>query len=50
MVPGRREYGVYSDNRVYLFATEDSRRRFEQSPQRYTAEALQAASGAPTVR
>ncbi|MGD9722369.1 MAG: thioredoxin family protein [Pirellulales bacterium] len=44
MVPGRREFGVYSDNRVYLFADEASRRRFEQNPRRYTAEALQMAS------
>ncbi len=50
MVPGRREFGVYSDRRVYLFADENSRRRFEQNPKRYTPAALQAAGPAPVVR
>ena len=50
LVPGRREYGVYSDNRVYLFADESSRRRFEENPARYGAEAIQAANGAPVMR
>jgi protein disulfide-isomerase len=50
LVPGRREFGVYSDNRVYLFADEASRRKFEQNPQRYSAESLQAATGAPLTR
>jgi protein disulfide-isomerase len=49
-VPGRREFGVYSDNRVYLFADQASRKKFEENPSRYTAEALQAAAGAPLVR
>jgi protein disulfide-isomerase len=49
LVPGRREYGVYSDNRVYLFADEASRRKFEQNPQRYAAEALQAAAAGAQV-
>lgn len=43
LVPGKREFGVYADNRVYLFADEASRRKFEQNPKRYSAEALQAA-------
>ncbi len=41
-VPGRREFGVYMDNRVYLFASEESLRRFEKNRHRYAAEALQA--------
>jgi protein disulfide-isomerase len=49
LVPGRREYGVYSDNRVYLFANEASRQRFEQNPRRYAAETLQAATQGQTV-
>jgi YHS domain-containing protein/thiol-disulfide isomerase/thioredoxin len=42
MVPGRREFGVFVDNRVYLFANEESLQRFQQNPNRYAAEALQA--------
>jgi protein disulfide-isomerase len=49
LVPGRREYGVYSDNRVYLFADETTRQRFEQNPKRYAAEALQAATPPATA-
>jgi protein disulfide-isomerase len=49
LVPGRREYGVYSDNRVYLFADESSRQRFEQNPKRYAAESLQAATPPATA-
>lgn len=49
LVPGRREFGVYSDNRVYLFANEASRQRFEQNPRRYAAETLQAATQGQTV-
>jgi thiol-disulfide isomerase/thioredoxin/YHS domain-containing protein len=41
-VQGKREYGVYLDNRIYLFADETSRQRFEQNPRRYSAEVLQA--------
>jgi YHS domain-containing protein len=40
---------VYSDNRVYLFANEASRQRFEQNPRRYAAETLQAATQGQTV-
>ncbi len=49
MVPGHREFGVYSDNRVYLFADAASRKKFEANPTRYTAAALQAAAGQPPV-
>jgi YHS domain-containing protein len=50
LVPGRREFGVYSDNRVYLFADERSRINFEKNPQRYSADALQAAGVRPVMR
>lgn len=35
LVRGQREYGVYSDGRVYLFASEDSLRRFENASKEY---------------
>lgn len=34
-VPGRREHGVYFQDRIYLFASEDSLARFSQMPDRY---------------
>jgi YHS domain-containing protein/thiol-disulfide isomerase/thioredoxin len=40
--PGRREYGVFSGSRIYLFANEESRSRFQQNPNRYAAEVVQA--------
>lgn len=48
-VPGRREFGVVCDGRVFLFASEASRARFEQSPDRYAAPVLTAGRPA-TVR
>ncbi len=44
-VPGRREYGGWFHDRVYLFASEDTYRRFEADPQRYEAAALGQAPG-----
>jgi len=41
-IEGRREHGVYYENRVYLFADEASRERFSQNPKRYAAEVVQA--------
>jgi YHS domain-containing protein/thiol-disulfide isomerase/thioredoxin len=41
-VPGRREFGVTYQNRVYLFSSEDSRRQFSQNPNRYAQQVLQA--------
>ena len=41
-VAGRREFGVYYGNRVYLLADEISYQRFKQNPNRYAAEAMQA--------
>jgi thioredoxin-like negative regulator of GroEL/YHS domain-containing protein len=39
---GRREFGITFEHRVYLFADEASRQRFEQNPKRYASEVLQA--------
>ncbi len=41
-VPGRRNFGALFGNHVYLFASEDSLQRFEQSPNLYANEVLQA--------
>lgn len=41
-VPGKREHGVFYENRVYLFADESSLQRFYQNPNRYAAEVIQA--------
>ncbi|MEX0978329.1 MAG: hypothetical protein WDZ48_05740, partial [Pirellulales bacterium] len=42
-VPGRREFGVFgADGRVYLFADDASRARFEQNERHYATQALQA--------
>jgi hypothetical protein len=40
--PGRRELGVFYQNRVYLFATSESRAAFQKQPQKYSAEVLAA--------
>jgi protein disulfide-isomerase len=41
-VPGRREFGVFYEDRVFLFAGEESLQRFYQNPNRYAAEIVQA--------
>jgi thioredoxin-like negative regulator of GroEL/YHS domain-containing protein len=41
-VAGRREHGVFYENRIYLFADEASLQRFYQNPNRYAAEVVQA--------
>lgn len=49
-VPGKREYGVFgADGKIYLFADEASRARFEQNEQHYTSAATQAL-GQPTYQ
>lgn len=49
-VPGKREYGVFgADGKIYLFADETSRAKFEQNEQQYTAAATQAL-GQPTYQ
>jgi YHS domain-containing protein len=42
VVSGRREYGVYYRNHVYLFCSEATRARFEANPAPYANQALQA--------
>ena len=49
-VAGKREYGVYYQNRVYLFADPTSRDRFSQNPTRYAAEIVQATRKDGTAR
>jgi protein disulfide-isomerase len=39
---GRRDLGVFYQNRVYLFATMESKAAFEKQPQKYAAEVLAA--------
>ena len=41
-VQGKREHGVFFENRVYLFSEEASLARFYQNPGRYAAEVIQA--------
>ena len=41
-VPGRREFGLFFGNRVYLFSNEETLQRFAQNPKRYEAEIMQA--------
>ena len=42
LISGRREHGVFHDNRVYLFATEESLARFERNPSAFIAPVEQA--------
>lgn len=39
---GRREHGVFFDNRIYLFSNEQSLEAFNKNPKRYAAEVMQA--------
>jgi YHS domain-containing protein len=41
-VPGRREHGVFYNNRIYLFANEATLKEFTQAPNRYDAMIIQA--------
>ncbi|HQU45524.1 MAG: hypothetical protein B7Z73_07015 [Planctomycetia bacterium 21-64-5] len=41
-VPGRREHGAFYNERVYLFASEETFRQFDREPNRYATEARQA--------
>jgi hypothetical protein len=50
LVPGRREHGVFHDNRVFLFATEDSIARFERNPGIYTQQIEQAMRNPGAIR
>jgi protein disulfide-isomerase len=35
IVKGKRDYGVYCDGKIFLFASETSRDKFERTPKRY---------------
>ncbi len=41
-IPGSREHGLFYQNRIYLFSSEESLKRFQSSPGRYAAEVTQA--------
>jgi YHS domain-containing protein/thiol-disulfide isomerase/thioredoxin len=41
-VPGKREYGAFYNDRVYLFASEETFLRFDRDPARYTVDSRQA--------
>jgi hypothetical protein len=49
LVPGLRKYGVFydKDKQVYLFASQASRDRFAEAPERYAAAVQQALAAAP---
>jgi YHS domain-containing protein len=42
LISGRREHGVFHDNRVFLFATEESLAKFERNPGAFTLPVEQA--------
>jgi len=52
IVPGRREYGVFCANRVFLFANEDTLAAFSAQPEQYLErlESLNQSTGRPTYR
>ncbi len=41
-ITGKREYGVFYQNRVYMFANPETQAQFKKMPQKYAAEVLQA--------
>ena len=41
-VAGRREHGVFFNNQIYLFSGEASLQRFNQNPNRYAGQVMQA--------
>ncbi len=48
-VPGRREFGVFFGNRIYLFADKASLEKFWKNPNLYANQALQAMRPAAPV-
>jgi thioredoxin-related protein/YHS domain-containing protein len=48
-VPGRREFGVFYGNRIYLFADKTSLEKFWKNPNQYANQALQAMRSAGPV-
>ena len=41
-VPGKRQFGVYLGDQIFLFADSDARQRFEASPQVYAKQVHEA--------
>ena len=41
-VAGKREHGVFYNNRIYLFSSEQTLEAFNKNPNRYSAEIIQA--------
>jgi len=50
LVPGRREYGVFLNQQISLFATEENMKSFESSPKPVAGVALEAMRRAATRR
>jgi protein disulfide-isomerase len=50
LVSGRREFGVFYRNHVYLFASEESLNLFGKNPALYSAKVEQAMRSATTIR
>ena len=42
LVRGHREFGIFFENRIYLFANAETLERFQQNPRRYADEVRQA--------
>ena len=41
-IPGQRKYGIFFNQRAYLFASQEARDKFTQNADRYAAEVRQA--------
>jgi YHS domain-containing protein len=39
IVPGRREHGVFYQDHIYLFSSEESAQAFDEAPEKYAAAA-----------
>ena len=51
MQPGRRDFGTFYEDRIYLFAGNDTLDHFRQDPRRYSEEVRQAEAAArPALR
>lgn len=42
LIPGRREFGIFFENRIYLFANMETLEKFQQSPRHFADEVRQA--------
>lgn len=45
VVPGQRQFGMSYDNKIFLFSSEPSLKRFEQSPEFYAKQAMNIMAG-----